>query len=84
MYHREWLLGIDWGHIPHFEDVVDEGGKRHPDGWRVRSSSAIAAVVPAWKLVELLNVRELVEQRDIEDERLAGELALSSGPPPPT
>jgi len=32
MYPREWFLGIDWGHLPHFEDVVDEGGKRHPDG----------------------------------------------------
>jgi hypothetical protein len=77
MYHREWFLGIDWGHIPHFDDVVDEGGKRHPDGWRVKSNSAIAAVVPAWKLNDLLNVQQLVNQRAMEDIRLATELASS-------
>jgi hypothetical protein len=77
MFHREWFLGIDWGHISHSEDVVDEGGKRHPDGWRVKSNSAIAAVVPAWKLVDLLNVRQLVNQRAMEDIRLATELASS-------
>jgi hypothetical protein len=33
MYRQEWFLGIDWGHISHFEDVVDEGGKRHSEGW---------------------------------------------------
>ena len=74
MFHREWFLGIDWGHIPNFEDVVDEGGKRHPDGWRVRSNSAIAAVVPAWKLIELLSIEELVKHRTVEDERIAKEL----------
>lgn len=77
MYHCEWFLGIDWGHISHFEGVVDEGGKRHPDHWRVKSNSAIAAVVLAWKLIELLNEPQFVNQRAMEDDRLATELASS-------
>jgi hypothetical protein len=75
MFHREWFLGLDWGHIPYFENVVDEGGKPHPDGLRVRSNSAITAVVPAWKLLELLGVEELIKKREIEDERIARELS---------
>lgn len=78
MFHREWFLGIDWGHISNFEDVVDEGGKPHPEHWRVRSNSAIAAVVPAWKLTELLNEPQLVKKRAMEDDRLARELASSA------
>jgi hypothetical protein len=41
-------------------------------------------VVPAWKLAELLSVQDLVEQRSIEDERLAQQLLSSSEPQPPT
>jgi hypothetical protein len=69
------LLGVDWGHIQHYDSVVDKGGKPHPDGWRVRSNTAIMGAVPAWKLSELiLNNDELKEQRMREDKRLAEEL----------
>jgi hypothetical protein len=72
------LLGIDWGHLPFqsfdpvhpFDKVVDASGTSHPDGWRVASNTGMAAVVPAWKLDELLNIPELLRQREQEDEEL--------------
>lgn len=42
---REYLLGVDWGHL---ED-------EHPPG--------MAGVVPAWKLLEVLNTKEAIEMR---------------------
>jgi len=65
-----FLLGIDWGHIPMYEKVVDKYGLDHPDGWRVKSNTGMAAVVPAWRLNDLLNIPELVAQREKDDEEL--------------
>lgn len=68
---RTWLLGVDWGHLPHYGTVTDKDGNEHPEELKVRSSSAMSAVVPGWKLLELLNTEELVEQRrkEIEADR---------------
>ncbi len=49
---KTWLLGIDWGHLPVWDDVFDLHGRA---GGRMRVDSGMAAVVPAWKLIELLN-----------------------------
>jgi hypothetical protein len=73
--HTTLLLGIDFGHLPHFDDVIDNRGNRHPDGWRVASNSAIMAVIPAWRIKILLDMEELKEQRKKEDERFSREMA---------
>jgi hypothetical protein len=46
------LLGVDWAHINEFLEVQDQGGKELP--YKVRSNAGIMAVVPAWKLAELI------------------------------
>ena len=58
-----YLLGIDWSHLPIYENVLDEGGKPHPDGWRVKSNSGFMAVAPAWKLYDLLEDEDLLMER---------------------
>jgi len=58
-----WLLGVDCGHLDATHPVVDLGGKFHPEGWRARASSGMAVVVPAWKVVELLNDPVFINRR---------------------
>jgi hypothetical protein len=58
------LLGIDWGHPPVYDRVVDGKGKAHPDGWQVPSNSGFMAVAPAQKLVELLDSEEAATGRN--------------------
>lgn len=84
------LLGIDWGHLPFqsfdpyhpFDKVVDARGTPHPDGWRVASNTGMAAVVPAWKLDELLNTPDLVRQRKQDDEELLEKVRTGELPGP--
>jgi hypothetical protein len=46
---QQLLLGVDCGHLPEKEKYISAG---------------IAAVIPAWRLLELLNQKELVEIRE--------------------
>jgi hypothetical protein len=66
---RPQLLGIDCGHIPKHEKVVNGAGTPHPQGWRVDTNTGMAVVIPAWRLYELLNSPQLVMQRKQEDEK---------------
>jgi hypothetical protein len=68
-----WLLGIDWGHI-HMYRSVEENGEKRPD-LRVDLNTGIACVLPAWKIMELLHVEELVKGRTKEDKRIAKQAA---------
>ena len=69
-----WLLGIDWGHIPVKEVVKEkaapgEDEREVPEGWWVRYNAGMMGVLPAWKLLELLNtddVRISRERAEIE------------------
>lgn len=63
------LLGIDCGHIPKREKVVNGAGTPHPQGWRVDTNTGMAVVIPAWRLYDLLNKPELVMQRKEKDEK---------------
>ncbi len=65
---RPQLLGIDCGHIPKHEKVVNGAGTPHPQGWRVDTNTGMAVVIPAWRLYEFLNSKELVMQRKEKDE----------------
>jgi hypothetical protein len=64
---KTWLLGIDWGRLPIWDDVFDGGRKIG----RMRISSGMAGVVPAWKLLDLLNRDEIRAARDKAETELA-------------
>ena len=65
----QMLLGIDWGHIRTKEKLYAADGKPLPDGESIWINSAMAGVVPSWKLTEMLFSEEEVEMRRKEDER---------------
>ena len=70
-----WLLGVDWCHLSHFEPVLGEDKETpvEPKQW-VRRNTGMAGVIPAWKIVELLNEPEVVTMRKNADkERLERE-----------
>jgi len=69
-----WLLGVDWGHEHFFEKVLEDDGKTEvAEKWKVRTNSGITNVVPVWKLLELLNIKEFVEMRKRDEERMEEE-----------
>jgi hypothetical protein len=74
MMGRQWLLGIDWGQLPVAEDVYDSAEQKLGQ----RPSSGMAAVVPAWKIRDVVEAFEMTRQKDEEqlraNEEFAGEL----------
>ena len=50
---RPRLLGIDCGHVPKHEKIIDKAGDPHPD-WKVNANTGMAIVIPAWRLDDLL------------------------------
>jgi hypothetical protein len=73
------LLGINWGHIQEKEKLKDENGKDHPDRLTIWINSAMAGVVPIWKLSEILYDEELVDMRKEAEEEIQREID-ASGP----
>jgi hypothetical protein len=73
-----WFLGIDWGHVPLWRSVHEQD-KRTPvaDGHAVEMNTGIACVIPAWRILELLNNEEFVKQRKADDTRFTESLAAS-------
>jgi hypothetical protein len=75
-----WLLGIDLGHIPMMKtvyqrDEVDPNilvETNHPK-LTVDANTGIACVLPAWKILDVLNVEELVKERNREEKKIARE-----------
>jgi len=65
------LLGIDFGHLPHWNDVYQ---KTRKTDYRAQSNTGIAGVVPAWKILELLETPSLVDDRAMEDRKLKNKL----------
>jgi hypothetical protein len=65
-----WLLGVDWGHLPIWRDLVHKGDKetKHPEAWGINSNSGMAGIIPAWKLSQLLHSEDLELQRKQLDE----------------
>lgn len=59
-----WLLGITWGHLPVELDAKAEDGTK----LKVTLNAGMMCVAPAWKILDVLNAPELVEQRTIERE----------------
>lgn len=80
---RAWLLGIDWGSLPLKEKVIDEDtGQKVGD---VGVNSGMAAVVPAWKLADLL--KEFAMARKAAEKALdaeaEGEAVMDAANPKP-
>src|SRR5205814_209634 len=65
-----WLVGIECGSFPFYNPVVHKGTKKKVEDYQVKSHSGVAAVVPAWKLQELLDGEEFDMARKEEDEKL--------------
>ncbi len=64
------LLGIDWCHIPNYDQVQERGadGTWHAvPNLRARSNTGMMGVVPAWKLKELLDSPEFMNARSAKD-----------------
>lgn len=63
------LLGIDWGHIATKEFLYDGDGNKLPRSESVWINSAMAGVVPCWKLEEMIFSEEEIEMRKKKDEK---------------
>jgi len=63
-----FLLGVDWCHIQSFDNAQDEMGRELPH-IRVPVNTGMMGVVPAWKLRELLESKEVNKQRDMIADR---------------
>jgi hypothetical protein len=75
-----WLLGIDCGSFPYYSPVFEvweeKGGivkrkKTKNPKLEAKTQSGVAAVVPAWKLRELLDLEEFRMMREKEDRKLS-------------
>ena len=80
-----WLLGIHWGQFPEKWEVKEGGKLRHEDseeshvpllteGRYIKRLSGMTCVLPAWAILEVLDMPELKEKRDADNERLVAEL----------
>jgi hypothetical protein len=63
-----WLLGVDCGHFRTQIEIRNIRGTRRMG--KADANSAMAVVIPAWRLYELLCTEQLIEERKLEDEEL--------------
>jgi hypothetical protein len=75
--HGPWLLGVDWGHINDWDAVRDAAGRpinpANPRNMQVRLNTGMMAVVPAWKLAEMLTSGPIADERQRITEELRKE-----------
>ena len=74
-----WLLGVDWVHIHNYEEVLENTAPKKiavPLRW-VKSHTGMAGVIPAWRLLDLLNSEEFIMQRKKEDQRISKQKTIS-------
>lgn len=76
---RPWLLGIDCAHIPLWKPVY-ERDKETETRYRIDANTGIACVVPAWRVLDLLNEEDLVKARKHEDAKIAKRLRNAAIP----
>jgi hypothetical protein len=58
------LLGINWGHLHESVPVYQPGGERAAEKFYVQQNTGLAAVVPAWRITEILENEDLAETRE--------------------
>lgn len=76
-----YLLGVDWGHLPSQRIPVTKrnrleegsGFVEEETDFGVQLNSGIMGVVPAWHVMDLLNLEELKDKRIAGDRHLAEE-----------
>lgn len=80
-WHGPWLLGIDWCHIHDYAPLLDadKEAKSDPKQW-TKMNTGMAGVVPAWKIVEVLNCDEFRAQRTNADKDISDKAKLDSEP----
>jgi hypothetical protein len=86
---RVFFLGVDTGHTKRPETVrLKATGEPHPEPLFVWANTAMATVVPAWKVSETLQLPDLIDNRRAERELLkkqmeqeALEIELDTQPP---
>lgn len=64
------VLGINYCHLPvkSFVKIIEDGEERETD-YYVTTPSGMAAIVPAWKISDILEMDQLKRQREEEDRR---------------
>jgi hypothetical protein len=65
-----WFLGINCGHLPLWNSVFEKD-KVSPTEYRVEQATGIACVLPAWHILDLVNIEELVRERKRDDNEYA-------------
>ena len=65
---RIYLLGIDWAHIRDWESISGGDGKPLCTGHQVELNTGIAAIVPAWKLQDLLDNHPVLKKERMDAE----------------
>lgn len=60
--HGPWLLGVNWAHMNDYMPAKEESGREL--SFKVQSNSGMMAVVPSWKVAELLESTALAQQRE--------------------
>jgi hypothetical protein len=65
-----YLLGVDWGHLPEVRPVFQDGAngrlEETPDLF-VEDNSGMMCIVPAWRIIEILDRDELKSERKREE-----------------
>jgi hypothetical protein len=69
-----WLLGIDAGNFPIYEKVyeeIEEQGEKILCGtdYKAQNHSGFSVVIPAWKILDLLNIEKFVMERKKQDKK---------------
>lgn len=68
-----WLLGVDWGHINDWTPVCNKQGRPmnpDPSTAQVKINTGMTAVVPAWKILDILDCPAFLDQRRIAMEQM--------------
>ena len=60
---KQWLIGIDWGHIPMWSPLCGSDETPIGAGTQVNINSGMACIVPSWRLLDLLMEDDVVQQR---------------------
>ena len=73
-----WLLGIDCAHVPLWRRVYEDDQKTKSSYWG-EANTGIACVIPAWRILGLLNDKDLVRARKRDDAETAKRKRDSAG-----
>jgi hypothetical protein len=78
--HLQWLLGIEWCNIPLTPQPIyrrSQGMLRPYPKYYARENTGMSGVIPAWKILDILNSPRLKAVRQKADEELTAKKATS-------